>query len=352
MSRMVARPVPSIVMTCRPPLALASSENATWPLGLLAVMSTCTEPPAVRAARAALSRPAADMPAGGALAGAAGDRMADAAGDAPPLPPEVQPASIPSPSSANTVRVIALAGDGRCVLMMTCLSPLRQSGRDRDRTAMRTADLAPTFSDRLVTGLPSGVGRPAREPMVTAPTSSEERWLRVHAFLSRDRYELANRAARDYPPELRVAGTSLLAPPAWRLAAPVPLDGIGLEFDPDAPPPDVPDLAALAPGSLSERADGTRFARYSDVVAALAAPVVFENRPVYRLIEADLAGAHGPRLVFGRGRYFDSIDAGGAAGHEYAAARLGEIAAARAAAVPPTSSRARRPARGRRRGAP
>ncbi len=178
--------------------------------------------------------------------------------------------------------------------------------------------------------------------MVTAPTPSEERWLRVHAFLSRDRYELANRAARGYPPELRVAGTSLLAPPAWRLAAPVPLDGVGLEFGPDASPQDVPDLAALAPGALPERADGTRFARYSDVVAALAAPAVFENRPVYRLIEADLAGAHGPRLVFGRGRYFDSIDAGGAAGHEYAAARLGEFAAADVIAGAAASPRGRR----------
>ena len=118
-----------------------------------------------------------------------------------------------------------------------------------------------------------------------------------------------------------MAGTPLLAPPAWRLPAPVPLDGIRLEFRPDAPRPDVPDLAALAPDALPERADGTRYRRYSDVVAALAAPAVFENRPTYRLIEADLAGAAGPRLAFGRGRFFDGVDTGGAAAHEYAAAR-------------------------------
>jgi hypothetical protein len=166
---------------------------------------------------------------------------------------------------------------------------------------------------------------------VTVPTSSEQRWLRVHAFLSRDRHELAVRAAGGYPPDLRVAGTPLLALPSWRLPAPVPLDAIRLEFRPDAPPPAGPDLATLAAETLPERADGTRYQRYSDVVAALAAPAVFENRPVYRLLEADLAGRAGPRLAFGRGRYFDSIDAGGAAGHEYAAARLDEPVAAWAA---------------------
>ncbi|HET9079498.1 MAG TPA: hypothetical protein VFO01_03125 [Trebonia sp.] len=158
-----------------------------------------------------------------------------------------------------------------------------------------------------------------------ARTPAEQEWLQVAAFRDRERYDLAVRAAGGYPPEFRVAGTPLLAPPAWRLPAPVPLGGVRLEFRPGAPPPDVPDLAALAPCTLPERADGTRYRRYTDVVAALAPPAVFENRPIYRLIEADLAGAggEGPRLVFGRGRYFDGMDAGGAAGHEYAAARLG-----------------------------
>jgi hypothetical protein len=165
----------------------------------------------------------------------------------------------------------------------------------------------------------------------TGRTPSQAEWLRVTAALNRERYELAVRAAAEYPPGLRVAGTPLLAPPAWRLPAPVPLDAIRLEFRPREPRPDVPDLAALAPYALPERADGTRYRHYSDVVAALAAPAVFENRSAYRLIEADLAGAGGEagsRLAFGRGRFFDGVDAGGAAAHEYAAARLSEIAGA------------------------
>jgi hypothetical protein len=158
---------------------------------------------------------------------------------------------------------------------------------------------------------------------VSHRTPSEALWLRFVAGLNRDRYDLAVRAAAGYPPELRLAGTPLLAPPAWRLPAPVPLDSVRLEFLPDAPPPEVPDLAVLAPYALPERADGTRYQRYSDVVAALAAPAVFENRPTYRLIEADLAAAAGPGLSFGRGRFFDGADASGPAGLEYAAAERG-----------------------------
>src|SRR6185437_15444775 len=131
----------------------------------------------------------------------------------------------------------------------------------------------------------------------------------------------------------RVAGTPLLAVPAWRPPAPVPLDDITLEFRPDAPPPSAPDVAGLVPGALPERADGTRYQRYSDVIGELAAPAVYENRPVYRLIEADLASAAGPRLAFGRGRYFT-----GPAGHEYAAAALAALGPAEAEADTPVDT--------------
>jgi hypothetical protein len=162
---------------------------------------------------------------------------------------------------------------------------------------------------------------------MTDRTPSEEEWLRVHAFLNRNRHELAVRAAAQYPPDIRLAWTPLIAPPAWRLPAPVPLDRIRLEFRPDAPGPDSPDLAALVPSALPRRPDGTRDQRYSEVVGRLAPPAVFENRPTYRLVEAELAGAAGPRLAFGRGRFFDGIDASGPAGHEFAAAVLGAAAA-------------------------
>ena len=73
-----------------------------------------------------------------------------------------------------------------------------------------------------------------------------------------------------------------------------------------------------APTAVRERADGSRYASYSQAVGELDAPAVFENRPVYRLSHADLAGGR-PSLGFGLGRYFDAIDTGTAAAHEFAA---------------------------------
>jgi hypothetical protein len=160
-------------------------------------------------------------------------------------------------------------------------------------------------------------------------TPSEAQWLRVNEYLRRNRYALALEAAAAYPDRLRLAGTPLLSPAAWRLPVPVPLADLGLEFRPQAPAPAPRDVGSLVPQALPCRPDGTRYARFSDVIEALAAPAVFENRPTYRLIEADLASPGNPRLVFGRGRFFDGVDVGGPAGHEYAAARIGLAGACR-----------------------
>jgi len=172
-------------------------------------------------------------------------------------------------------------------------------------------------------------------------TPSERDWLRVNGYLQANRHGLAVRAATGYPRSARLADTPLLSAPAWRPPAPIPLGRIRLEFRPSAPPPGLPALAELAPHALPARAGGGRYRRYSDVIAALAAPAVFENRPTYRLVEADLASASDARLVFGRGRFFDSVDAGGPAGFEYAAAELGmtEGTPYRAAFADPTDLR-------------
>ena len=154
-----------------------------------------------------------------------------------------------------------------------------------------------------------------------ATSESEQDWLRVHAYLGRDRHDLAVRAAAGYPAADRVAGTPLLASPAWRPPSPVPLGDIRLEFRQDAPPARVTGPAVIAPHLLPRRADGTRYRRYSDVVRALASPAIFENRATYRLLDADLAGPR-PRLAFTRGRFFDAVDVGGPAAHEFAAAAL------------------------------
>ena len=164
-------------------------------------------------------------------------------------------------------------------------------------------------------------------------TASQADWLRVRSYLQEHRHALAVDAAGASPAERRMAGTPLLAAPEWQPAAPVPLHDIELEFTHPrgthtrGTPPRTPDPGLSAPAGVESpagaelpvRPDGSRYRSYSDALRDLAAPAVFENRPTYRLTEADLTK---PRLAFTRGRYFDGVDTGEAAAHEYAAARL------------------------------
>jgi hypothetical protein len=153
-------------------------------------------------------------------------------------------------------------------------------------------------------------------------TRSERDWLRVRRYLQDHRYELGVAAASRYPGTATIAGSPLLAAPGWLPPAPIPLAGIGLEFRPQAAAPRVTGSGEAARQVLPRRPDGRRYRRYSEAVGALAAPGTFEDRPTYRLHGAGLAGPH-PRLVFGRGSYFDGVDTGEASAHEYAAARGG-----------------------------
>ena len=169
-------------------------------------------------------------------------------------------------------------------------------------------------------------------------TASQSDWLRVRSYLTEHRHALAVDAAGDYPAERRLAGTPLLAAPEWQLAEPVPLHDIELAFVPRSPLAEA--CLGLGEGMaplLPERPDGTRYRCYSDALRDLAAPAVFENRPTYRLTEADLGKG---RLAFTRGRYFDGVDTGEAAAHEYAAARLGAWAGHRPACAPGSPTRA------------
>jgi hypothetical protein len=153
-------------------------------------------------------------------------------------------------------------------------------------------------------------------------TPSERAWLTVRSYLVEHRYDLAVAAAEDFPPDRRMAGTPLLAAPGWQPPAPVPLGDIRLELsDADPKTPAEAFGSEVTTPFLPWRAGGRRYRRYSEAMGELAAPLVFENRATYRLTAADLT-SRAPRLVFADGRYFDGIDTGEAAAHEYAAARL------------------------------
>jgi hypothetical protein len=148
--------------------------------------------------------------------------------------------------------------------------------------------------DRVADGGGSRCGGGAGRAAQAASQVSD--WARVRAYLRSHRHELA-------------AETPLLTRPSWVPPAPVPLSSLELRWRP-APTVDLP-RAACHPA----------YPTYSAAMAALDPPAVFEDRATWRLTDADLAGPR-PWLAFGDGTYFDSIDTGEAAAHEYAAARL------------------------------
>jgi hypothetical protein len=121
---------------------------------------------------------------------------------------------------------------------------------------------------------------------------------------------------------VKVAGTPLLSTSGWLPEGSVPLASIVVERQDRLAQPQVSGTESFAEHVRPELADGSRYPSYSAAIAALAAPRVFQNRSTYRLQEGHLAGAQ-PRLVFGSGTYFDSIDVGEACAHELAAVQLG-----------------------------
>jgi hypothetical protein len=164
----------------------------------------------------------------------------------------------------------------------------------------------------------------SEEALTTQLTSSEQQWLRVRGHLREHRYELAVRAAGEYPESAAVEGTPLLSTSLWLPDTPLALDRIRLEYTQaeafDGSTGTEPVIQRLLP----TRADGTSYRTYSDTVAALVAPALFENRSTYRLLRADLRS--NPHMVFSSGTYFDGIDVGDAVAHEFTAAILGEVA--------------------------
>jgi hypothetical protein len=154
-------------------------------------------------------------------------------------------------------------------------------------------------------------------------TDSQRRWLRVRDHLGRHRYPLAVRAFDDFGVASPVGNAPLLVRPAWLPAEPVPLRDVQLDYEGDAAFDGITGTGSVASDVLPLRADGTQYERYSDVLGDLAARAVLHNLPTYRLLAAELRGD--PRLVLGAGHYFDGLDTGEAAAHEYAGFELGEL---------------------------
>jgi hypothetical protein len=144
-------------------------------------------------------------------------------------------------------------------------------------------------------------------------------WLAVRRALNARRHELAGLASRRYPAAFRVAGTPLLSRHEWIPDHPLDLDQVELSWTDHAPAPVVkgsePESAQVRPVSAA----GERYPAYADALAVIDPPALFDNRPCYRLLAADLAcGASSMSL--GRARYFDGVSIGEAVAHELAQA--------------------------------
>ncbi|MGI8329093.1 hypothetical protein ACRYCC_03955 [Actinomadura scrupuli] len=145
-----------------------------------------------------------------------------------------------------------------------------------------------------------------------------EEWRRVRDLLGERRHELGKAAGRLYPDLPRVGAGSLLCRPEWLPAAPLPLRTVELTWQDDPPPPAVTGAEPASEGVRPVRPDGRRFRTYAEALGELAPPAVFDNRPCYGLLGADLRGPR-PGLRMGRAWYFDGIDVGEAVAHELAA---------------------------------
>jgi hypothetical protein len=151
---------------------------------------------------------------------------------------------------------------------------------------------------------------------------SVQRWRDVRAVLTANRHELGRVAAGLYPGQPRAGSADLLCREEWLPGAPLALDDLPVTWDGgpqdgdgQAPPTERHDGVSAQVRPL--RPDGGRYPSYTDAVAALDRPALFENRPCYRLLEARLTAPPGLRI--GQTSYFEGIDLGHAVAHELAA---------------------------------
>ncbi|HEY3906273.1 MAG TPA: hypothetical protein VGM14_20350 [Streptosporangiaceae bacterium] len=152
---------------------------------------------------------------------------------------------------------------------------------------------------------------------MTDGTTGQEQWRAVRSWMKASRHELAVAAADLYQDTPKVEGTRLLCRPEWLPAEPVELGAAQLRWHNQAAAPATTGSGDQAAAVRPPTDGGEPFATYAEAIAALDRPALFENRPLYRLLAADLTGQH--RLDLTAGQYFDSVSVGEALAHEFAA---------------------------------
>jgi len=162
---------------------------------------------------------------------------------------------------------------------------------------------------------------------------SPERWRAARAEMNQRRHLLTQAAGRLYPDTPRVGTTALLCRPEWIPARPLGLDEVRLTWTGHPPAAAVTGAEPASAHVRPLRTDGSRYPGYADAIAALDPPELFENRPSYRLLAADLTGGGG-RMDLALGRYFDGVNVGEALAHEFAGARPDDPGPAVAGGLP------------------
>lgn len=174
-------------------------------------------------------------------------------------------------------------------------------------------------------GLSSGYGRKLvsgdGDDAGAQVAASRLRWRDERRWLNQHRAELTTLAAQLYPPDYRVPGIALLAPPEWLPAQPIELGSLTLHLDEGTQTADVKGSEPESASTRPLRNAGQRFERYTSAIKYLSPPALFESRPSYRLLDVALVAR---RLEFGLAAYFDKIDICEALAHETAAVCMTE----------------------------
>jgi transcriptional regulator with XRE-family HTH domain len=155
-----------------------------------------------------------------------------------------------------------------------------------------------------------------------AVVASQHRWRLVRQYLNRHRAELARRALSLYHEARQVATTTLIAAPGWLPAAPVVLGDIGLRWRGEHGRRAITGAEPEARLVCPLRSPGSQFSRYTSAIRYLDRPVLFENRPSYRLLDLSWSASGGGELAFGLSTYFEKLDVSEALGHELASAQM------------------------------
>lgn len=161
---------------------------------------------------------------------------------------------------------------------------------------------------------------PAHVGEVDVVESSQQAWCRVRRYLNEQRSNLARAASDLYQREARVGSVPFIARHDWMPDRPIRLEDICLNWTGTPVPVPVTGVEPEAAGVLPLRAAGRRFERYTTAIRYLDRPSLFENRPSYRLLRAELLSGS-PSMTFSLGTYFDKLDVPEAIAHEFAMAQ-------------------------------